>query len=173
LLPNTPTSYTISLWYNTQNFTAQNGNSRMLISDRNTGLSSYKYTMTLTTTGHSLSGVIYNGSGLSGNSVTGEAGIDNTWHNAVYMYDSSKATLYLYIDGNLVNTSTNVTHWSSRANPTNIGYWNGFVGASGFLMAKSMILVFGIAHWDKMKSQVYIILKLMPIISNSHRNIRI
>jgi hypothetical protein len=136
LLPSTPTSYTISLWYNTQNFTAQNGNPRMLISDRNTGLSSYKYTINLSTAGHLLGGAIYNGSGTNGNGVTGDAGVNNNWHNAIFIFDSSISTLYLYIDGSLVNTSTNVTHWSSGANPTNIGYWNGFVGASGFFDGK-------------------------------------
>ena len=149
LLPSTPNSYTISLWYNTQNFTAQNGNPRMLISDRNTGLSSYKYTINLTTTGHLLGGAIYNGSGASGNGVTGDAGINNSWHNAIYMYNSTTSTLYLYIDGNLINTSTNVTHWSSGANPTNIGYWNGFVGASGFFDGK----IDDIGIWNRVLTQ--------------------
>lgn len=148
LLPSTPTSYTISLWYNTQNFTAQNGNPRMLISDRNTGLSSYKYTIDVTTN-HFLGCAIYNGSGASGNGVTGDAGTNNNWHNAIFMYDSSIATLYLYIDGSLVNTSTNVTHWSSRANPTNIGYWNGFVGASGFFDGK----IDDIGIWNRALNQ--------------------
>jgi hypothetical protein len=152
LLPSTPTSYTISLWYNTQNFTSQNGNPRMLISDRNTGLSSYKYTINLSTTGHLLGGGIYNGSGTSGNGVTGDAGdagVNNNWHNAIFIYDSSIATLYLYIDGSLVNTTTNVTHWSSGANPTNIGYWNGFVGASGFFDGK----IDDIGIWNRVLAQ--------------------
>lgn len=149
LLPNTPTSYSISLWYNTQNFTSQNGNPRMLISDRNTGLSSYKYTIYLSTTGHLLGGAIYNGTGISGNGVTGDAGVNNNWHNAIFIYDTSIATLYLYIDGSLVNTSTNVTHWSSGANPTNIGYWNGFVGASGFFDGK----IDDIGIWNRALTQ--------------------
>lgn len=149
LLPSTPTSYTISVWYNTQNFTAQNGNPRMLISDRNTGLSSYKYTINLNTTGHLLGCAIYNGSGASGNGVTGDAGINNNWHNAIFMYNSNIETLYLYIDGSLVNTSTNVTHWSTGANPTNIGYWNGFVGASGFFDGK----IDDIGIWNRVFTQ--------------------
>jgi hypothetical protein len=148
LLPSTPTSYTISLWYNTQNFTSQNGNPRMLISDRNTGLSSYKYTIDVTAS-HLVGCAIYNGSGATGNGVTGDAGTNNNWHNAIFMYDSTIATLYLYIDGSLVNTSTSVTHWSSGANPTNIGYWNGFVGASGFFDGK----IDDIGIWNRVLTQ--------------------
>lgn len=145
LIPNTPSSYSISLWYNTQNFTAQNGNPRMLISDRNTGLSSYKYTINLQTTGQQLTGGIYNGTGISGNGVIGNAGINNNWHNVVFCYNSSNATIYLYIDGNLMNSTSNVTHWSSGSNPTNIGYWNGFVGASGFFDGK----IDDLAMWNR------------------------
>jgi hypothetical protein len=149
LLSNNPNSYSISVWYNTQNFTTQNGNSRMLISDRNTGLCSYKYTMTLTPSGHSLSGVIYNCTSPNGNSVTGEAGIDNNWHNAIYIYDNSIATIFLYIDGVLTNTTTNVNQWSNRSNPTNIGYWNGFVGASGYFDGK----IDDIGIWNRVLTQ--------------------
>lgn len=148
LIPSTPTSYTISLWYNTQNFTTQNGNTRMLISDRNTGLSSYKYTISLQP-GHQIEGAIFNGNCCTANGVSGDALTNNNWHNAIYIYNSSIATLYLYLDGSLVNTSTNVTHWSNGANPTNIGYWNGFVGASGFFDGK----IDDIGIWNRVLTQ--------------------
>jgi hypothetical protein len=44
-----------------------------------------------------------------------------------------------------MNTTSNVTHWSSGSNPTNIGYWNGFVGASGFFDGK----IDDLAMWNR------------------------
>lgn len=148
LISNSPTSYTISAWYNTQNYSASNGDGRVLISDRNTGLCSYKYTMGFTTN-HFLNGVIYDCNGPNGDSVGGDAGLDNNWHNTVFIYDNSLATIFLYIDGVLVNTTTNVTKWSNMSNPTNIGYWNGFVGAGGFFEGK----IDDIGIWNRALSQ--------------------
>lgn len=148
LISNSPTSYTISAWYNTQNYSASNGDGRVLISDRNTGLCSYKYTMGFTTN-HFINGVIYDCNGPNGDSVGGDAGLDNNWHNTVFIYDNSLATIFLYIDGVLVNTTTNVTKWSNMSNPTNIGYWNGFVGAGGFFEGK----IDDIGIWNRALSQ--------------------
>ena len=136
LLPNIPTSYTFSIWYNTQNFTTQNGDYRNLISDRNTNSYNYKYSIYLISSSHKLGGAIYNASAPSSNEVGGEAGLNSNWHNAVYIYDNNSASLYLYIDGILVSTLTNVSQWSNLANPTNIGCWNGPVGQRGYFDGK-------------------------------------
>lgn len=134
LLPNTPNSYTISLWYKSSSFSLTNGNPPQLISDRSPGLSSYKYSISINpTTNNTLQAAIYDGYSGTGNGASKSNIVaDNIWHNVVFTYDKSVSTVYLYIDNILVNQSGNVTQWSSKSDPTNIGYWNGFVGASGF-----------------------------------------
>lgn len=107
----------------------------MLISDRNTNSYNYKYSIYVTPE-HKVGGAIYDTSIQTYDEVIGDAGVNNNWHNAIFIYNKNNSTLYLYVDGSLVNTFTNTTQWSSGANPTNIGCWNGIVGERGFFDGK-------------------------------------
>jgi len=136
LISNTPSSYSISLWFKIDTLANSNGNSPMLISDRSTGLSSYKYTIAMRVADSTIETGIYDGSSPNGQGVANTKIKDKNWHHVIQIFNSSSKILSQYIDGTFTGSFNNVSQWSTKSNPTFIGMWNGFVGYSGYFKGK-------------------------------------
>lgn len=149
LIPDMPSSYSISMWFKIGLLVNSNGNSPTLISDRDTGLSSYKYTIDMRVLDSTIESVIYDGLPGNGQRIAAKKIKDTNWHHVVQVYDTASKNLTQYVDGNVTGVLDSISQWSNRSNPTYVGMWNGFVGYSGYFNGK----IDDIGIWNRALNQ--------------------
>ena len=124
ILPNTISSYTLSLWIKPKTLNGE----EVLISDRYGPKWGYKYRFTFDNS--SLKYWICNDTSYSVVNSNSSSQID-IWHNVVGVFDNDTKNMSLYVDG-IFQSSVHNELWNSIANPTIIGRHEGPVTGSYF-----------------------------------------
>ncbi len=116
-----PTSITIAAWFDPS---APQTSDRKVVAKYNAGNNGNDYDLHYTTSSCNLGGRLTTASGTASYGVSAPSCALNTWYFGAMTYQPSTNTISIYLDGQLVGTSSSTAYGalSSSSNPLTIGY---------------------------------------------------
>ncbi len=130
LISSSQSDYSISVWFKSNSVKLSQENNPTIITDRGTSWE-YKYAIGRGVSSQKIGGGVY-AQGVE----TPLLNTDFDWHHVVLSFEKSTQKLYIFLDGVLKSTTTNVTNWGNNSSFTTIGALNSPDGW-GYL-----------GHWD-------------------------